>query len=228
MDEVTFKEHLHYIREALKPHVPDGQHWFQFLGINQQALTMLHCYPISVRPSQHGRGVFADCDIPRRTIITFYPAHYLCINVKGSEHTVNQPQGLPAMDTAYRISISDTVSFVGCPDITDHPWFLGHMLNDNCDVSLLKKGKEGKWLQHYRVMEQKTNTRYEREQDCLYLVTTEDIKAGQELFVSYGSDYWFSRAGLPTYKQFILSQKARLPSHKRALLNALLHSEDGS
>ena len=131
------------------------------------------------------------------------------------------------MDSAYRISISDTVSFVGCPDIINNQWFLGHMLNDNCDISSLKKGKEGKWLQHYRVMEQKANVRWEGQDDCLYVVTVQDIKAGQELLISYGTDYWFNRAGLPTYRQFILSQKAKLPSHKRAQLNVMLHVEDG-
>lgn len=131
------------------------------------------------------------------------------------------------MDPAYRITLTDKLSIVGCPDIANHPWFLGHMLNDPCDFSLLKKGKEGKWLIHYREAEQRANVRWGHEGDCLYLVTTQDIKAGEELLISYGSDYWFVRAGLPTYKQFILSQKARLPSHKRALLNALLHSEDG-
>jgi len=227
MDDQTFKEHLYYIRELLKPHVPEGQHWFQFLSNNQEALTLPHPYPISVRPSQHGRGIFADCDIPSRTVITLYPAHYICEKVRGDEHIVQQPQGLPPMDSAYRITINDRISFTGCPDVISHPWFLGHMLNDPCDFSLLKKGREGKWLLHYRQSEQKANVRWENDGDCMYIVTTQDIKAGEELLVSYGSDYWFIRAGLPTYREYILRQKARLPAHKRAQLNALLHSEDG-
>lgn len=227
MDDVTFKEHLFYIREGLKPHVPDGQHWFQFLGNNQDALTLPHHYPISVRPSKHGRGVFADVDIPIRTVITFYPAHYLCERVRGEEHTVSHPQGLPPMDSAYRVSLTDRISIVACPSIANNRWFYGGLLNDPCDISLLKKGKEGKWLQHYRVAEQKANVCWDGDGECLYVVTTRNIKAGEELLISYGSNYWFVRAGLPTYREYILRQKARLPSHKRALLNALLHSEDG-
>jgi hypothetical protein len=196
MDIIPFQEHLFYIRDALKPHVPPDTHWFQFLSNNQQALTMPHHYPISVRPATHGRGVFADVDIPRRTVVTFYPAHYVCEQVKGAEHTVQHPQGLPPMDPAYRITINDTVSLCGCPDITNNKYWLGHMLNDPCDFSLLKKGKEGKWLIHYRQAEQRANCRYNTDKDCLYLVTTQDIKAGQELMVSYGADYWFTRAGL--------------------------------
>jgi hypothetical protein len=203
MDLIAFKEHLFYIREALKPHIPADQHWFQFLSNNQEALTLPHPYPISIRPAKYGRGVFADCNIPSRTVITIYPAHYLCERVKGNEHTVCHPQGLPPMVPAYRITLTDKLSIVGCPDITNHPWFLGHMMNDPCDFSLLKKGNEGKWLLHYA--EQKANVRWENDGDCVYVVTTQDIKAGEELLISYGVDYWFVRAGLPTY----LSQKAK-------------------
>lgn len=227
MDRRSFDEHLYHIREALQPHVPQGQEWFQFLSNNQQALTMPHHYPISVRPAKHGRGVFADVDIPIGTVITFYPAHYVCEQVKGAEHTISHPQGLPPMDPTYRITIKDRMSIAGCPDIIDNPWWLGHMLNDPCDFSLLKKGKEGKWFLHYKEAEQRANVRYNTDKDCLYLVTSENIKAGEELLISYGPSYWFTRAGLPTYHEYILRQKARLPAEKRQMINALLSAEDG-
>jgi len=226
MDIIPFKEHVFAIKELLKPYVPDGQHWFQFFGNNQEALT-LPPPPISIRPSQHGRGVFADCDIPSRTVVTFYPAHYLCERVRGEEHTVSQPQGLPPPDMAYRLALTDKLSIVGCPDITNHPWFLGHMMNDPCSLEGLKKGKEGKWLVHYRQAEQRANVRWENDGECICVVTTQNIKAGEELLISYGSEYWFARAGLPTFREHILRQKARLPAHVRAQLNAVLHSEDG-
>jgi hypothetical protein len=131
------------------------------------------------------------------------------------------------MDPAYRITINERISVVGCHDRADNPWFLGHILNDPCDYSLLKKGKEGKWLVHYHKAKERANTRYYTDKDCLYLLTTQDINAGEELLVAYGPDYWFIRAGLPSYRQFILRQNARLPAHKRAVINALLHLENG-
>lgn len=196
MNHSEFKPHLNYIRTVLTQHIDSDQHWFQYLANNQSSLTLRHNYPISIKPAKHGRGLFSDSYIPIDTVVTLYPAHYLCVKVKGDTHTVIHPQGLPPIDPAYRISLNDIVSFTGCPEITDNPWFFGHMPNDPCDISLLKKGKEHKFLQHYSVAVHHANVRFHTEHDCIYLVSTRPIKAGDEIVVAYGPDYWFTRAGL--------------------------------
>jgi len=232
MEHTAFKAQIEYIRTACKEYMGSDYNWFQALSIQPEALTLPHQYEISVRASTHGKGLFADCDVPADTVITMYPAHYTVVTSPDGKHTVTHPKGLPEADTTYHIRTSPSLSFIGCPDLWTHPWFLGHIVNDSCNLEGLKKTKkkrkEVNWLLHYNTTARANrNTRYVIHDDYVYLVTTRDVKKDEELLVGYGPDYWFVREGIPDWKKRVMRYLMSLPSDKRTLLNTLLHSENG-
>lgn len=228
MEHNAFKIHIEHIKTACQDYLGKDYNWFQALSNQPEALTLVHTYPISVRVSTYGKGLFADCDIPADTAITMYPAHYTVITTSDGKQTVTHPKGLPEPDKQYHIRTSSSLSFIGCPDLWEHPWFLGHMLNDSCNLEGLKKRNVAGWLLHYnRTARPTTNTRFIIHEDHIYVVTTRDVKKDEELFISYGPDYWFVSQGIPDWKHRIMRYIMSLPSDKRALLIALLQSENG-
>lgn len=227
MNHAEFKEHIENIKQACQAYMGKEHYWIQTLSLQPTALTLPHYYPICVKASQYGKGLFTECDIPKDTVITIYPAHYR-VDTKNKVQTVSHPEGLPKPDNAYHLRLSSSLSIIGCGDLWEHPWFLGHMINDSCSLGRLKKHKEADWLYHYYTQAKaQTNVRFVIANDYAYILTTKDIKAGEELFVAYGEDYWFVRKGLPNWKQSVLRYIYRLPEHKRSFFFALLHSEDG-
>jgi hypothetical protein len=211
MESAEFEEYISHIRQQCIDYLGEeymgegdmSKHWFHVLSISPYALEMPHRYPISVRPATHGNGLFADCDIPKGTVITMYPAHHIARRLHGDTHEVLQTPGLLAPNYAYRITISDTKSIIGCPSQTQHPWFLAHLSNDVVDLTQWRKGKVAQFMYDYhRRVEQGCNVKFctGDDPDVLYLTGTRNIKKGEELLVSYGIDYWFKRLGVENWR----------------------------
>ena len=226
MNHSDFLRHLSIVREQAKDIVKDNYWYYVFTHYNT---SLTHHYPLSIRSSFFGRGVFADTDIPKGTVVTMYPAHHYGVKKEDSDDiftvTYNAGLGKPDRDYALRINGGKTIIY-GEPSTTQHQWFLGHMLNDVADLTKFRRGREAQWLADYRIRAVKqANCRYVIDNDYAYLLTLRDVKANEELFTVYGEDYWFHRLGCPNYKERIEKYLRSLPSHKKGFFTALLNLE---
>jgi hypothetical protein len=134
-----------------------------------------------------GMGVFATTDLPKGEVVTIYPAHLFCKNNgDGTENwsvDTRMEWDKEALDEfvhgegrIYTMK-NRQWKYIGLPDKTDKWWLIGHMVND--------RGYNG--TEDYEP--------YSRANCFFYgnaIMTTQDIKQGEELSVSYGSAYWFA------------------------------------
>ena len=132
-----------------------------------------------------GMGVYATTDIPKGEVAGFYPVHYMALVEDGKEHWACPPDSghtseslQKYIDGEGRAYSMKCVShkFIGDPKIVEDWWALGHMIND--------RAYDG--TEDYDPMA-RCNVIF----DANFILTTRDIKKGDELSVCYGSPYWF-------------------------------------
>lgn len=214
MNHSSFIQNIEAIRVGSKA-ITGDTYWYGVVS-HTSLSTLTHSYPISVKPSTYGKGVFAECDIPKETVITMYPAHHYTRYVGGGNHTVYQVDGLPPPDMTYAMTCDNKNILIGCPSVTNNHWFLGHMINDVCSLPAYKKGREASWMVDYMIRNIKyTNVKYVTKDDFIYVMTKRDIKAGEELLAVYGYGYWFNKLGCPDWESRVMRYIRTLPSHKQ-------------
>ena len=139
----------------------------------------------------HGNGVFATRDIAVNEVITLYPCDIVTEVVsKGIKYHI--PLGHPFFKSktdCERYSYFDrglmTLALVGDPLQTDNPTFLGHMCND--------KSKCGSELdtRSYLLNSHSSNASFTLfDKEFVAIVAKRSISNGEEIFVTYGVDYW--------------------------------------
>ena len=160
---------------------------------------------VALGPDQWGgRGVFAVRDIGRGELITCMPADIAIHDASGDElwgeHVAEEQfedshhHDTPLAD--YQISEGDDFTLVGLPSLCDDPSYLGQFINDaeKLDVSGDVPPSQDDVSRYEAASEAGRNA----EHTSLYLhmatVATRDIPAGEEVFVSYGADYWIEHA----------------------------------
>lgn len=180
---------------------------------------------IIVSPSKrHGLGVFATKSIPANVVVTFYPceaAHYLdtgviCLFPVGDELDLDLEKDRAIIE-AYKFHLRphEHLSIIGNPRRTSEPRLLGHLINDGAKevfANLLldtNKIEESKELLYIRSLKYMAETK--RAQNCVFrpnasrsvlsIITTRDIEADEELFVSYGINYWLENQVCYDYKE---------------------------
>lgn len=171
----------------------------------------------------HGRGLFAVLDIPANTIITYHPAHF--IFTKGGYYAHNgQAKESHYTLAAYKRSYSyecvvgcgdlvrERFILIGDPGKTDNPLLLGHMLNDSCGnifhkVKATKLRKERYFIdlvkKYYTTMEKNRNCGIDENSNgsVVCIMTTRDVKKGEELLTGYGMLYWLTYEYGETYHE---------------------------
>jgi hypothetical protein len=177
---------------------------------------------VILKPSPvHGKGVFAVRDIKAGSLLTLYPADIIQFRPKGitlekakfltqeggsallstSERIQNRIKSKTKLEKEflklkkYRLMISAQYSIVGDPTFDDNPFYLGHFINDRftCTSSSEKARKL-----YLTLSMTKMNCRHVTIENDLHtaIVATRDLKCGEELFMSYGSDYWLEENGV--------------------------------
>lgn len=185
-------------------------------GISNQAILMAR-FPIAslnkveVRDSPvEGKGVFAKRDIAVGDLITLYPCDFLTTVVSGDrtngspiicEYVAAPHLSIEMVDKArnpafttkineYTFNITDKLSAIGHPDMIGDSAYLGHMCNDGGYSSDIKT------LSEYitRAIE-KGNAIIEPLWGGLHLavLAAKPIKAGDEVLIAYGPEYWMGR-----------------------------------
>ncbi len=164
----------------------------------------------STKPSA-GRGLFATRDIPKGTIISFYPIHSIgCKFDSGSCLSVQIAESSEAMidveKSAYALYSLVERPLLGIDLMKEYPnhhpklfvdmnpkarlydgWFCG-LINDSTIVTFLGD------TDYYRISRgDQRNVEiipFSRVAPFQVGVTTRPVKKGEELFVSYGYNYW--------------------------------------
>jgi hypothetical protein len=157
----------------------------------------------------HGKGVFATIDMKKGDIVTFYPPDFL-----ERVYPAENKTGLTRVSYASTLIIEkfgkhftriDDTSFLddyafdfpdsnysvcGHPGLVDDPSYLGHMLNDAAKPTSDEKSFDV----YEKVSLAKMNCVIEVIHNFLVVVrAAQDIKAGEELLVCYGRNFWKSK-----------------------------------
>ena len=159
-----------------------------------------------VGPSpKHGLGVFATKDIKPFTLITLYPAD-------GAKVWPN-----PDLDDAYvlwefegmtrdvrRVYSSSVPPLLGCeleivgdPSAIKDPIFVGHMCNDACKMTKPEQAEIYEKMTLKGLNAQIGMVPWEANSDeslfeAMGIWCRRPIKAGEEIFVTYGAKYWLA------------------------------------
>lgn len=156
---------------------------------------------VEIRPSiVHGNGVFANRDITRGEIVTFYPCDIMIMYPKGRESDArdmvlgyNTPATYDATYVIrnrhhlgiYKFMFDDDHDIIGVPELSTNPTYLGHMANDAAHV------EDGDILSYKEISSRGMNVIFERVHGChVALTAVRDIRKDEEIFVSYGPNYW--------------------------------------
>ena len=154
-----------------------------------------------VKPSSvHGLGVFATRDIAVDSYVTLYPSDDIMFRPTTWKHRAMYGGRLPAsVVSAYSLKLRgefkqlSLLAAVGDPMKHDNPHYLGHMMNDSVKCS------NPKAVEVYdRISSLRENCIDVPFEGLHYMAATRDIKAGEELFFTYGPDYWLNRSKLNT------------------------------
>jgi hypothetical protein len=148
--------------------------------------------------SRHGRGLFAMEDIPAWTVATTYPVHFVCGRMQGKTFVIGRGEKVEAeVVEAYQLDLQPnddvneglpyTVSVSANPNLCSGG--LGHLVNDaGCMTSLSRPQLEA----YVEAFEASANcTYYHVGSYGIGIVTTKEVKAGDELLMTYGVGYWF-------------------------------------
>jgi len=157
-----------------------------------------------------GRGLFASRDIEEGELITLYPGDVMLawertvgdfageVGVMFGNHVQKDDQKRTAdrLTTddarAYELKIGGRHSVVADPFLVDDAAYIGHIANDYSILnsrdkasvdSYVKSSKKGHNAAHFVL-----------EGSHFVTVATRNISHDEEIFVSYGFSYWFSRS----------------------------------
>lgn len=181
---------------------------FDLFGTCLKNINLAHS-KIEIKPSPiHGNGLFVTADIPVNSIVTLYPYHaywfrdqlYCSKQHEDFSPDIEKYQALYGFQDQSKI-FGEYV-LIGNPQNLSSTNFLGHMLNDGCgnpfagisnheilDTHLFKN----LMIQYDLVSQTENNCRFgtHASYPVAYIITTRDIKAGEELKISYSANYWF-------------------------------------
>tara|TARA_Y100001937_G_scaffold89781_2_gene121450 strand:- start:1524 stop:2201 length:678 start_codon:yes stop_codon:yes gene_type:complete len=173
--------------------------------------------PVEVKESGlkgGGMGLYATKDIEKGGFITTYPVHFILAyneEKKGMEFACCNdlfPDVKVAHDELddyrdYAMGIQKGFTILGCPKFTNDSRLVGHMINDLC----------------YDGTDEYKTENCNCEYHFMDVIANKKIKAGEELSVKYGKDYWFSPQG-----------KDQIPRHEELNKNKdyIILNESGS
>ena len=154
---------------------------------------------------KHGMGVFATKAMEPWEVITLYPADGVTVYLDTGTDCLlplrfegMEDSALRAVYAAsYRRLHGHRVEIVGDPTNVSDPFYLGHMINDVCRMTNSKQAKVyqktsmagvnayiGLWPWEANLPPFKWKAK------CLVIWAACNIEPGEEIFVTYGVEYW--------------------------------------
>jgi hypothetical protein len=167
---------------------------------------------VEVRPTDTtmGDGLFVTEDVAVGDVMTAYPMH--CARVDGLQYCFTRDGHRSQFDNAYSLEVGGTVveSITGDPSVRD-PRFAGHFANDGVPAMkdapflkpIAKALAEGRLITEEDVAAsmawyiacdlRRNNAEYVQRNGFTAVVAFKPIARGEQVFVSYGSEYWVRR-----------------------------------
>lgn len=142
-----------------------------------------------------GRGLFAATDIKKGELITCYPGDIL-LQPNGllgvPEYLEKDEKLLRTLLFKYSVgSIRDGIAVMGLPEKVDDMAYAGHLINDGAKPPT----NEAELERYVQESEHCRNVEHcPLENIHMVTIALRDIKAGEELLVSYGPVYWMDHA----------------------------------
>lgn len=155
---------------------------------------------------QAGLGLFASRNVSAQELLTLYPGDALIqwdrgvgdfggdVGVLFGNHVIDRDASRVTTDEArgYELKIQERQSLVADPNLMDDAAYLGHMINDG--AALLSETNSSRTVYSQDTFD-RHNAAFQIVEGChLVVVATRDMMEGEEIFVSYGEDYWLSRS----------------------------------
>ncbi len=162
---------------------------------------------VEIRESSiHGLGVFATRNMDENTCFTFYLGDVVEYYPDGNRTTNHRKvakcstRAVPYMkqekDLAiamqalepYALTVDKRVTVTGHPLCKDDPWNIGHFVNDRFSYD----GDKMNGDIYLKLSSKRANCKYHIFGKNLHvgLITTRQITKDEELFATYGVDYW--------------------------------------
>lgn len=157
---------------------------------------------IEVKLSEiHGYGLFATRDISIGSIITMYPPHCV-VDIKNKEAVFQNNEFVPDKDYKFNLGM---IQLFGDPKQLNFKTQLGHMINDsNCIITNSEDKSELKNLIVRYLLTNQNNAKFINDSDILYIVSTKNIKCGEEILSSYGPMYWLNDKQIDIFRNMII------------------------
>lgn len=157
-----------------------------------------------------GQGLFATQDCPKGELLTCYPGDAL-MDISADpwrilawgDH-VRQQGANTKMDElddslfGYMLTVDDDYGILGLPDCSDSTTspgsYLGHFANDG--AALVSTPNKNDFETSERIYTSETNSKCNAKHTSIAggshmaTIATRDIRAGEEIFVTYGPEYW--------------------------------------
>ena len=161
-----------------------------------------------VKPSdRHELGVFASTDLAKDSIVSFYPVHSIGLGEQRLAQNSDDTEFWKTATNAYRSMMLHAAVQEFAPGVyvdvnlhrADTAGWLAHRANDAapCDCS-----NDATILDYYEQCGALCNTvlvPFGSAAPILALMTTREVRQGEELLVSYGHEAWAAQGGTGTW-----------------------------
>lgn len=221
---ITNKNYIHvdpkfFENKILKYHYNDildrkinENYWRLFdyfiLGSDIPNILLNLCYV--AKSKIQGKGVFANCDIAKNSLITLMPNHIMIFNNIYWYHPIyynNVPYNSFLHDDKEKLFETYSIEcynseICGDPNYDNNSAYLGHLINDGIGPfhKLNKHDKKKLNQQVEKIYSEdnlalKTNVEFIcwKHFPGIYVKSTKNIKKNEELLISYGKGYWLRR-----------------------------------
>ena len=145
-----------------------------------------------------GRGLFALEDVSQGEVLTCYPGDALVEfsdegeSIQWGDHIPVQIENTHGgLNQEYMLyASSDNWGIVALPELDEDPAYLGHFANDGASAPTNSAELASYVIDSNEV----SNAMHQDLLDChMVTVATRDIRRGEEIFVTYGPEYWMEQ-----------------------------------
>lgn len=146
-----------------------------------------------------GRGLYASCDCRKGDLLTCYPGDALVIipdsdkedwTILWGDH-VEEEHAIDKLMGYILHAVQDEYGVVGLPSLDQDPAYAGHFANDGASEPPVSTEA----LAPYVIESSERANAMHKDWMSSHMVTvaTRDIKEGEEIFVTYGPEYWMEQ-----------------------------------
>lgn len=162
----------------------------------------------------HGSGLFAVRDIRCGEVITHYPSHGFVVSKSGTPNSIGGERlvfGAMIIDAplpnakrtqlrspteldrkTYHFAVQPDVDIIGYPEMTDAHLLLAHMANDAVTTSDTVENSASEIRYTHAALATNNASFDQITPGLVSMIATRDIRAEEEITVTYGYRYWVS------------------------------------